>query len=48
MMASLFQGLLRSWDSTVSVTETSQEKQMPLMDGMPLASSSECGPQNTS
>jgi hypothetical protein len=26
MVPSLFQGLLRAWDSTVSVTETNQEK----------------------
>jgi hypothetical protein len=41
-MPSLFQGLMRTWDPTVSVTETNQKKQVPLMEGMPLASSSEC------
>ncbi|KAJ6915410.1 hypothetical protein NC651_017419 [Populus alba x Populus x berolinensis] len=33
---------MRTWDPTVSVTETNQKKQVPLMEGMPLASSSEC------
>jgi hypothetical protein len=42
-MPSLFQGLMRTWDPTVSVTETNQKKQVPLMEGnMPLASGSEC------
>ena len=41
-MPSLFQGLMRTWDPTVSVTETNQKKQVHLMEGMPLASSSEC------
>jgi hypothetical protein len=41
-MPSLFQGLMRTWDPTVSVTETNQKKQVPLMEGMFLASSGEC------